>query len=102
MLCGLLSVDIILLVTWQIVDPLRRKIETFSLELPPFGDDEDAMIKPELEHCSSEQYSLWIGKYAPGREKILLIPTSKIPYANRHCVPCAQLRKKKLQIFFQA
>lgn len=61
MLSGLLSVDIILLVTWQVVDPLRRKIESFSLELPPFGD-EDAMIKPELEHCSSEHYGLWIGE----------------------------------------
>lgn len=61
MLSGLLSVDIILLVTWQMVDPLRREIETFSLELPPFGD-EDAMIKPELEHCSSEHYDLWIGE----------------------------------------
>lgn len=61
MLGGLLSVDIILLVTWHVVDPLRRKIEPFALELPPFGD-EDAMIKPELEHCESEHNSLWLGE----------------------------------------
>ncbi|KYM82550.1 Gamma-aminobutyric acid type B receptor subunit 1 [Atta colombica] len=60
MLGGLLSIDIILLITWQIVDPLRRRIETFALELPPYGD-EDAMIKPELEHCESEHNSLWLG-----------------------------------------
>jgi len=61
MLGGLLSIDIILLVTWQMVDPLRRRIETFALELPPYGD-EDAMIKPELEHCESEHNSLWLGE----------------------------------------
>ncbi|XP_020282337.1 gamma-aminobutyric acid type B receptor subunit 1 isoform X5 [Pseudomyrmex gracilis] len=60
MLSGLLSVDIILLVTWQVVDPLKRKIETFSLEAPPYGD-EDAMIKPELEHCESEHNNVWFG-----------------------------------------
>lgn len=61
MLGGLLLVDIILLVTWQVIDPLHRRIETFSLELPPFGD-EDAMIKPLLEHCESEHNSLWLGE----------------------------------------
>ncbi|CAK9812805.1 Gamma-aminobutyric acid type B receptor subunit 1 [Anthophora quadrimaculata] len=60
MVSGLLAVDIVLLVSWQVLDPLQRKIETFPLEAPPFGDD-DARIRPELEHCESIHNSIWLG-----------------------------------------
>ncbi|KAK1134342.1 hypothetical protein K0M31_012113 [Melipona bicolor] len=60
MVSGLLVVDIVLLVSWQVLDPLQRKIETFPLESPPFGDD-DARIRPELEHCESIHNNIWLG-----------------------------------------
>lgn len=60
MVSGLLAVDIVLLVCWQVLDPLQRKMETFPLELPPFGDD-DARIRPELEHCESTHNNIWLG-----------------------------------------
>lgn len=90
MLSGLLSVDIILLVTWQVVDPLRRKIETFSLELP-LQRKEDVMIKPELEHCSSDHYGLWIGK----KEAIPRSHPSRLRLARE---PRALTRKSSLQV----
>ncbi|KAF3426656.1 hypothetical protein E2986_12436 [Frieseomelitta varia] len=60
MVSGLLVMDIVLLVSWQVLDPLQRKIETFPLELSPFGDD-DARIRPELEHCESIHNNIWLG-----------------------------------------
>ncbi|XP_012349210.1 gamma-aminobutyric acid type B receptor subunit 1 isoform X3 [Apis florea] len=60
MVSGLLAVDIVLLVCWQVLDPLQRKMESFSLESPPFGDD-DARIRPELEHCESTHNNIWLG-----------------------------------------
>ncbi|KOC66008.1 Gamma-aminobutyric acid type B receptor subunit 1 [Habropoda laboriosa] len=60
MVSGLLAVDIVQLVLWQVLDPLQRKMETFPLESPPFGDD-DARIRPELEHCESIHNSIWLG-----------------------------------------
>ncbi|MCL4142934.1 UNVERIFIED_CONTAM: hypothetical protein GTU68_039480, partial [Idotea baltica] len=55
-----LVVDIIVLGTWQGVDPLKRTIEEFPLEVP---EDivEDVKIKPELEHCMSEHNNIWLG-----------------------------------------
>lgn len=61
MVSGLLAVDIALLVSWQVFDPLQRKMETFPLESSWFGDD-DAMIRPELEHCESVHNNIWLGK----------------------------------------
>lgn len=61
MVSGLLAVDIALLVSWQVFDPLQRKMETFPLESSWFGDD-DAMIRPELEHCESIHNNIWLGK----------------------------------------
>ncbi|XP_076674724.1 gamma-aminobutyric acid type B receptor subunit 1 isoform X2 [Andrena cerasifolii] len=59
MVSGLLAVDIVLLISWQVLDPLQRKVESFPLEAPPFGDD-DARIRPELEHCESVHNSIWL------------------------------------------
>ncbi|XP_076233391.1 gamma-aminobutyric acid type B receptor subunit 1 isoform X1 [Calliopsis andreniformis] len=60
MVSGLLAVDIVLLISWQVLDPLQRKMETFPLESSPFGDD-DARIRPELEHCESIHNNVWLG-----------------------------------------
>ncbi|XP_058799199.1 gamma-aminobutyric acid type B receptor subunit 1 isoform X1 [Phymastichus coffea] len=56
----LLVIDIVILTAWQVVDPLQRTIEVFPLEASMQGDD-DARIRPELEHCESEHNSVWLG-----------------------------------------
>lgn len=63
MVSGLLVVDIVLLICWQVLDPLQRKVETFPLESPSYGDD-DARISPELEHCESIHNNIWLGTFA--------------------------------------
>ncbi|KAK0159683.1 hypothetical protein PV327_010775 [Microctonus hyperodae] len=60
MVSALIAIDIVILGLWQGLDPLQRTIETFPLELSPHGDD-DARIRPELEHCESENNSIWLG-----------------------------------------
>ena len=60
MVSALLAIDIVILGAWQGLDPLQRNIEVFPLELPPYGDD-DARIRPELEHCESDHQSVWLG-----------------------------------------
>lgn len=60
MVTGLLSVDLIILIVWQIVDPLQRILETFPLEDPKSITD-DIKIRPELEHCESQQNAIWLG-----------------------------------------
>uniref|UniRef100_A0A336MNE3 CSON001631 protein n=1 Tax=Culicoides sonorensis TaxID=179676 RepID=A0A336MNE3_CULSO len=60
MVSGLLAVDLIILMTWQIEDPLQRKLEIFPLE-DPGKVSEDIKIRPELEHCESRNHSVWLG-----------------------------------------
>ncbi|KAI9575858.1 hypothetical protein GQX74_005630 [Glossina fuscipes] len=60
MVTGLLSVDLIILTAWQIIDPLQRILETFPLE-DPISTTDDIKIRPELEHCESSQNSVWLG-----------------------------------------
>lgn len=62
MVSGLLSVDLVILLTWQFTDPLQRRLETFPLEKPLLATD-DIRISPELEHCESENQSIWLGMY---------------------------------------
>lgn len=56
----LLVVDIVILTAWQVIDPLQRTIEVFPLEASTQGDD-DARIRPELEHCESVHNNVWLG-----------------------------------------
>uniref|UniRef100_A0A1B0CTX3 G-protein coupled receptors family 3 profile domain-containing protein n=2 Tax=Lutzomyia longipalpis TaxID=7200 RepID=A0A1B0CTX3_LUTLO len=60
MVSGLLSVDLVIMLTWQLYDPLQRRLETFPLEDPTSTND-DVKIRPELEHCESENNSIWLG-----------------------------------------
>lgn len=59
--------DMIVLGTWQGVDPLQRTLEEFPLE-PPENADEDYKIKPELEHCESAHNNIWLGKVVPSSQ----------------------------------
>ena len=57
---SLLALDLVLLVTWSLVDPLRRQVHNFATEK---GDPEDDVeIQPQLEHCKSTHHTVWLGK----------------------------------------
>ncbi|XP_044727879.1 gamma-aminobutyric acid type B receptor subunit 1 isoform X1 [Chrysoperla carnea] len=60
MVTGLLVVDVVLLLAWQLHDPLQRRVEVFPLEAPPSVAD-DVKIRPELEHCESHHNTVWLG-----------------------------------------
>lgn len=60
MVTGLLVVDFIIMLAWQLHDPLQRKIELFPLE-DPISENDDAKIRPELEHCQSNNNIVWLG-----------------------------------------
>ncbi|XP_058475233.1 gamma-aminobutyric acid type B receptor subunit 1 isoform X1 [Solea solea] len=55
----LLSIDILSLLIWQIVDPLHITVEKFTKEAPK--GDLDVLIQPLLEHCSSIKMNTWLG-----------------------------------------
>jgi len=61
MVTGFLVVDLVILLTWQLYDPLQRRIEVFPLE-DPLSSDDDIKIRPELEHCESENNNIWLGE----------------------------------------
>ena len=56
----LLLLDIIILVSWQVLDPLHLDVETFALELPT-NTHEDIRLQPQLEHCMSNNITIWLG-----------------------------------------
>jgi gamma-aminobutyric acid type B receptor len=61
MVTGLLAADLVILLTWQLQDPLERRLETFPLE-DPVSTNDDVKIRPELEHCESQNNSVWLGE----------------------------------------
>ncbi|XP_030597737.1 gamma-aminobutyric acid type B receptor subunit 2 [Archocentrus centrarchus] len=56
---GMLLIDLCILICWQIVDPLRRTVEEYSLEADPQG--RDIAIRPFLEHCENTHMTIWLG-----------------------------------------
>lgn len=62
MLAVLLLLDVAVLVAWQILDPLKRDLETFAME-EPTDTDEDIQLMPQLEHCISDNLSVWLGRF---------------------------------------
>ncbi|KAJ8933145.1 hypothetical protein NQ314_014188, partial [Rhamnusium bicolor] len=59
MVSGLLVIDFVIMLAWQLLDPLQRRIELFPLEAPISSLD-DAQIRPELEHCESHNNNVWL------------------------------------------
>ncbi|XP_028820374.1 gamma-aminobutyric acid type B receptor subunit 2 isoform X2 [Denticeps clupeoides] len=57
--CGMLLIDLCILICWQIVDPLKRTVEEYSLEADPQG--QDIAIRPFLEHCENTHMTIWLG-----------------------------------------
>lgn len=62
MVTGLLAIDLIILISWQVFDPLQRKLESFALEDPESLND-DIKIRPQLEHCESVNNTVWLSEY---------------------------------------
>uniref|UniRef100_A0A8B9KRT5 Gamma-aminobutyric acid type B receptor subunit 2 n=1 Tax=Astyanax mexicanus TaxID=7994 RepID=A0A8B9KRT5_ASTMX len=56
---GMLLIDLCILICWQIVDPLKRTVEEYSLEADPQG--QDIAIRPFLEHCENTHMTIWLG-----------------------------------------
>jgi gamma-aminobutyric acid type B receptor len=59
MVSGLLVADFIVMLVWQLFDPLQRRIEQFPLREPESSSD-DSKIRPELEHCESRNNNVWL------------------------------------------
>ncbi|KAM7432495.1 hypothetical protein ABFA07_017083 [Porites harrisoni] len=57
MVAGLLLIDLVLLITWQIVDPLRLKIQNLTLEMSL--EDDDTAIQPYIATCTSQSITIW-------------------------------------------
>lgn len=60
MVTGLLVIDFVIMLAWQLQDPLQRRIELFPFE-DPINELDDAKIRPELEHCESHNNTVWLG-----------------------------------------
>ncbi|XP_015601809.1 gamma-aminobutyric acid type B receptor subunit 1 isoform X2 [Cephus cinctus] len=81
MVSALLAIDVVILGAWQGLDPLQRTIEMFPLEAPMTGDD-DARIRPELEHCESEHNNVWLGLIY-GYKSVILVFGLFLAYETR-------------------
>ena len=57
----LVVLDVGVLTAWQVLDPLQRRLETFS-RVQPTDTDEDIELRPQLELCHSENITVWLGK----------------------------------------
>ncbi|KAK2909650.1 hypothetical protein Q8A73_007365 [Channa argus] len=57
-LLAVLLLDVFVLTSWQILDPLRRVVIQHNSETEPA--DQDAIIRPFSEHCSSTNMDLWL------------------------------------------
>lgn len=90
---ALLLIDLIILISWQSIDPLDRKIEKFSEE-DPIDGEEDIKILPLLEHCQSENNAVWLGLMY-GYKGLLLIFGIFLAYETRS-IKIKQLNDSRL------
>ncbi|CAB1422796.1 unnamed protein product [Pleuronectes platessa] len=58
LLLGTLLMDLLVLTSWQILDPLRRGVLQHPLETDP--SDQDVLVQPFSEHCSCSHMELWL------------------------------------------
>ena len=61
-MCLFVLVDVVILTTWQVLDPLQRQLEVFAPE-KPLDTEKDIELLPQLEHCSSKNLNIWLGMY---------------------------------------
>nr|XP_032807612.1 gamma-aminobutyric acid type B receptor subunit 2-like isoform X1 [Petromyzon marinus] len=55
---GMLLIDLVILISWQVLDPLKRIVNDYPREHPEGG--EDFTILPQLEHCESTHMTIWL------------------------------------------
>ncbi|KAK0053837.1 gamma-aminobutyric acid type B receptor subunit 1 [Biomphalaria pfeifferi] len=77
----LILLDIGVLTAWQVLDPLQRKLETFA-RIQPTNTEDDIELRPQLEHCHSENLNIWLGVLF-GYKGILLIFGIFLAYETR-------------------
>ncbi len=77
-----LLMDSVVLVSWQILDPLYQDLEDFAHESPT-NSQEDIEIKPQLEHCSSQYLNVWLGVIF-GYKGVLLLFGILLAYETRN------------------
>ncbi|XP_052221430.1 gamma-aminobutyric acid type B receptor subunit 1-like isoform X3 [Dreissena polymorpha] len=80
-LVTIVIVDMVVLTTWQVLDPMFRDLEIFDLEPSP-STEQDIMLKPFLEHCHSTNMSIWLGVVF-GHKGILLLFGIFLSYETR-------------------
>lgn len=80
-LTAIVLIDLIILTTWQIMDPMYRSLEMFDLE-PSLSTEQDIMFQPYLEHCDSHKISIWFGVVF-GHKGILLLFGIFLSYETR-------------------
>ncbi|CAH1272386.1 GABBR1 [Branchiostoma lanceolatum] len=54
-----LAVDVIIMTVWQFTNPMTRYLEEFPQEVPEGNDD--ILIQPKLEHCTCDNFTIWLG-----------------------------------------
>ncbi|KAI6226477.1 Gamma-aminobutyric acid type B receptor subunit 1 [Aphelenchoides fujianensis] len=55
----LFGIDVVILLFWTVLDPLRKRRHKFALQEPPSGMNEDVMFLPVLEYCESNYQEIW-------------------------------------------
>ena len=78
---GLSFIDVIVLSIWLIVDPQKRKVETYPLENST-NTEEDIKIRPNMEFCESTHQNIWLG-VVYGYKGLLLIFGLFLAYETR-------------------
>ena len=57
-----LLLDFILMMAWQLIDPMHVHLENFPSERPE-TTDQDIEILPQLQHCISDHLNIWFGQF---------------------------------------
>ncbi|XP_067951624.1 gamma-aminobutyric acid type B receptor subunit 1-like [Watersipora subatra] len=83
LLASLLALDLIILIVWQKLDPLKRIVDSFPTELPDASVQSDIKFQPLLERCSSKHMTAWIG-ITYGYKGFLLIVGLFLAYETRN------------------
>ncbi|XP_034467920.1 gamma-aminobutyric acid type B receptor subunit 2-like [Hippoglossus hippoglossus] len=58
LLLWMLLMDVLVLTSWQILDPLRRVVLQHHVETDP--SDQDVLVQPFSEHCGCSHMELWL------------------------------------------
>ncbi|KAL5012697.1 hypothetical protein ScPMuIL_011248 [Solemya velum] len=77
----ILALDIGVLTSWQVLNPLYRDMEYFEQE-DPTNTEDDIKLQPQLEHCNASNISIWLGVVF-GYKGILLLFGIFLAYETR-------------------